>query len=63
MQNEIISQLDSYISALSRHRELADCTQERRTSYHVSHLDELIGVLRSAKREIENCRSASHENQ
>lgn len=57
MTKSIIQKLDSAINSISHFRGLALCTAEERTSFHVSHLDELIDLFTEAKAEIEKFQS------
>lgn len=57
MTKPITQRLESAIKSISHFKELASCTAEERTSFHVSHLDELIDLFTEAKAEIEKLKS------
>lgn len=57
MTKPITQRLENAIKSISHFKGLASCTSEERTSFHVSHLDELIGLFTEAKAEIERLQS------
>ncbi|ENU1229394.1 hypothetical protein [Providencia rettgeri] len=61
MTKSITQRLDSAISSISHFRGLASCTAEELTSFHVSHLDELIDLFTEAKTEIEKLQSVKKQ--
>lgn len=61
MTKPITQKLDSAIKSISHFKGLASCTAEERTSFHVSHLDELIDLFTEAKAEIERLQSSHYQ--
>ncbi|MCG9951277.1 hypothetical protein MIB43_015265 [Providencia rettgeri] len=61
MTKSITQRLESAIQSISHFKGQASCTAEERTSFHVSHLDELIDLFTEAKAEIERLQSSHYQ--
>lgn len=61
MTKPITQRLESAIQSISHFKGQASCTAEERTSFHVSHLDELIDLFTEAKAEIEKLQSSHYQ--
>lgn len=62
MTKSITQKLDGAIKSINHFKGLASCTAEERTSFHVSHLDELVDLFTEAKIEIERLLSNEQRN-
>lgn len=62
MTKSITQKLDSAITSIGHFRSMALLTSEERTSFHVSHLDELVALFTEAKIEIERLQSNEQRN-